>query len=229
MARRQHGSSPEPCNFCQPHAGHAPPAAFPAGLRRYAPCPSAAQFRDTHQNPYSHEEVFLTAAQILVRDNDAFARRSLSAAPEYGWFLLGWMGLVFTLVGGLDLALGWYPLQLGNPQWEFGTVSRTYDMLPITALGLVLLLGSGVARGARWWIRSVGVALLVLGLAVAAGMVLYALNIPLALKSVVDPLAMLGIKRAIVKALGQGVLYTLVFVVLGISALRHSAGSKGRS
>ena len=140
------------------------------------------------------------------------------------------MGLVFTLVGLLDLALAWYPVQFGNPQWEFGTVSRTYDTLPITALGLALLLGSGVARGARWWVRTVGVVLLALGLVVAAGLVLYALNIPLALTSVAgDALASLGIKRAIVKALGQGVLYAGVFVVLGISALRHSVAGRARS
>ena len=140
------------------------------------------------------------------------------------------MGLVFTAVGMLDLALSWYPVQIGNPQWEFGTVSKTYDSLPITALGLTLLLGSGVARGARWWVRAVGVLLLLMGLAVATGLVLYALNIPLALTSVAgDPLASLGIKRAIVKALGQGVLYAVVFVVLGISALRHSVAGRTRS
>jgi hypothetical protein len=140
------------------------------------------------------------------------------------------MGLVFACVGLLDLALAWYPVQFGNPQWEFGTVSRTYDTLPITALGLTLLLGSGVARGARWWVRIVGTVLLGMGLVVAAGLVLYALNIPLALTSVAgDSLASLGIKRAIVKALGQGVLYAVVFVVLGISALRHSVAGRARS
>ena len=139
------------------------------------------------------------------------------------------MGLVFACVGLLDLALAWYPVQFGNPQWEFGTVSRTYDTLPITALGLTLVLGSGVARGARWWVRIVGTVLLVMGLVVAAGLVLYALNIPLALTSVAgDSLASLGIKRAIAKALGQGVLYAVVFVVLGISALRHSVAGRAR-
>ncbi len=139
------------------------------------------------------------------------------------------MGFVFACVGQLDLALAWYPVQFGNPQWEFGTVSRTYDTLPITALGLTLLLGSGVARGARWWVRIVGTVLLGMGLVVAAGLVLYALNIPLALTSVAgDSLASLGIKRAIVKALGQGVLYSVVFVVLGISALRHSVAGRAR-
>ena len=139
------------------------------------------------------------------------------------------MGLVFATVGMLDLGLSWYPVQIGNPQWEFGTVSQTYDSLPITALGLTLLLGSGVARGARWWVRTVGILLVLMGLAVATGLVLYALNIPLALTSVAgDALASLGIKRAIVKALGQGVLYAGVFVVLGISALRHSVAGRTR-
>ena len=198
---------------------------------RYEPCHFWRSI-PLHQFDRSNadEGVPLTAAQILVREDDAAARRALAGAPEYGWYLFGWMGVVFAAVGLLDLALAWYPFEFGNPQWEFGTVSRTYDTLPITALGLTLLLGSGVARGTRWWVRTVGIVFLLMGLVVAAGLVLYALNIPLALSSVADnELASLGIKRAVVKALGQGVLYAVAFVVLGISALRHSVAGRARS
>ena len=168
------------------------------------------------------EEGSLAAPQILVPEVDASSgRRRLAPAPDYGWYLMGWIGLAFLLVGGLDLALAWYPPQIGNPQWEFGTVSRTYDNLAITALGLTLLLGAGVARGVRWWTRTVAVLFLVLAVLLLAGFVLYLLNIPLALKSVTDPVALSGLKRAMTKTMGQAVVYTVVFFVLGLSGLRY--------
>ena len=156
------------------------------------------------------------------------SRRRLAPAPDYGWYLLGWLGLVFVIVGGVSLALMWYPVLIGNPQWEFGTVSSTYDSLPITALGLGLLLGAGVARGIRWWTRIAAVLFLLLALLVIGGLVLYATNLPLALRAVTDPLARSGLKRAIAKALVQGVMYGGVFCILGVSAWRHSRAARNR-
>ena len=180
--------------------------------------------------PHHQEEGPLAAPQILVPAEEvaAAARRRLPPAPDYGWYLLGWLGLVFVVIGCTDLAMAWYPVLIGNPQWEFGTVSRTYDNLPLTSLGLGLLLGAGVARGVKWWTRIVAVLFLLLALLVIGGLVLYATNIPLALRSVADPLALSGLKRAIAKALVQGVMYGLVFSVLGISALRHSRVARDR-
>lgn len=178
----------------------------------------------------SSQEGPLAAPQILVpaEEVEAAARRRLPPAPDYGWYLLGWLGLVFVIIGCTDLAMAWYPVLIGNPQWEFGTVSRTYDNLPLTSLGLGLLLGAGVARGVKWWTRIAAVLFLLLALLVIGGLVLYATNIPLALRSVADPLALSGLKRAIVKALVQGIMYGFVFSVLGISALRHSRVARDR-
>jgi hypothetical protein len=180
--------------------------------------------------PHQRRREPLAAPQILVPAEEvaASARRRLPPAPDYGWYLLGWLGLVFVIIGCTDLAMAWYPVLIGNPQWEFGTVSRTYDNLPLTSLGLGLLLGAGVARGVKWWTRIAAVLFLVLALLVIGGLVLYATNIPLALRSVSDPLALSGLKRAIVKALVQGIMYGLVFSVLGISALRHSRVTRDR-
>ncbi len=171
----------------------------------------------------------MAAPQILVNaDASRPARRPLAPAPDYGWYLLGWLGLVFVLVGMTDLLMAWYPVRIGNPEWEFGTISRTYDNLPISALGLGLLLGAGVARGVRWWTRIAAVIFLLMAVVVIGGLVLYATNIPLALRSVTAPLALSGLKRAILKALVQGVMYGGVFVLLGVSALKHSRGTQGR-
>jgi hypothetical protein len=71
---------------------------------------------------------------LLAKEPDE--RLPLEESADFGWYLLGWIGLAFALVGGFDLALIWIPLGFGNPEWEFGTVSATLDGLPVTTLGL---------------------------------------------------------------------------------------------
>src|SRR5262249_28846829 len=49
--------------------------------------------------------------------------RSDSAPQWNAWSILGWLGIVFVVLGFGDIALGIYPTQFGNQEWEFGMVS----------------------------------------------------------------------------------------------------------
>jgi hypothetical protein len=133
------------------------------------------------------------------------AARVGSRGPVEAWRALGWIGAAFFLLGTLDIALGWYPLALGNLEWEFGTISGSLNALAIPMLGLYLALASAVARGNRRAARTVSV---VMGLMLAAILfagVLYLTVLPVALKSVAgNELVALGIKKAGIKALTLG-------------------------
>ncbi len=133
--------------------------------------------------------------RILLRPTKKHGPRPLEQSPDFGWYLLGWVGLVFALVGGFDLLLTWYPLNFGNPNWEFGTVSATLDGLPVTTLGLALLLGAAVARGKRWLVRTMSVVFVALALVIVLAAMLYATDVPIALQSMTDPLIALGLKK----------------------------------
>jgi hypothetical protein len=149
------------------------------------------------------EEETMSAAQQLkekVTDKQpaegevrVLPRKGIPVSPTVGWELLAWIGIVFLVVGGTDLLLGWIPVRFGNPEWEFGTVSRTFDNLPITALGLVLVLASVAARGIDWAIRATSLLALVLAAVLVVGLVVYALDIPLAFRVVTDPAARSGL------------------------------------
>lgn len=65
-------------------------------------------------------------------------------------------GAVFAIVGFADLALLWYPAQPNNLAWEYATVGRTMDSMPMPALGL-LLMSYGVLRSPGATRRSVAV------------------------------------------------------------------------
>src|SRR5574341_375596 len=163
----------------------------------------------------------MTAPKVLVQQEPTKPR--LSPAPDFGWLLLGWIGLVFCGVGGLDLLLTWYPMQFGNAEWEFGTVSATLDGLPLFTMGLALLIGSSVARGQRWLVQTLAIVLVVMAVLVLAAAVLYVTNVPIALRAVSQPVIQTGLKKAIVKAAGQSVLYPLAYLWIARLAWRHAA------
>lgn len=152
-------------------------------------------------------------------------RLKLAAPPDdhqqrLGWTLLGWVGLGFVAIGVLDLAVGWLPPHFGNPEWEFGTVAHTLDGLPITVLGLAMVLASAVERRVRWGVRAASLAAWALAAMLAAALVLFLLDVPVALRAVIDPVAKTGLRRAILKALVQGLVYPSVLLAIGWQGAR---------
>jgi hypothetical protein len=168
----------------------------------------------------------MASPRVLVRDESESRKRSWRPpAPDFGWQLLGWVGGVLLIVGLLDLGLAFYPPMFGNANWEFGTVGSSLNSLPVPMLGLALLLGAAVARGwvlgMRVW-AIIGIVLAVLVLAAAA---LWALNLPLAFRSVQEPVARLGLKKSVAKTVAQAILYPVAFLWIGWQGMRH-AGAK---
>lgn len=103
---------------------------------------------------------------------DGEARRALSPAR-----VAVVIGSVIALVGLIDVAMAWWPLQFGELQWEFGTISRTFDGLPLATFGLGAVLGGLAARRERgvmsWLFAAVVTALLVILMALV---VLYVMD-----------------------------------------------------
>lgn len=73
------------------------------------------------------------AAEVLMSTRAVAARMLIVA------------GAAFSIVGFADLVLLWIPAQPDSLAWEYATVGRTLDMLPMPSLGL-LLLAYGVLR-----------------------------------------------------------------------------------
>lgn len=142
---------------------------------------------------------------------------SPTAALEFGWSVLSGIGMVFFVVGGLDIGLAWYPLGFGSPAWEFGTVSLSLNGLPLPALGLGMGLASGVALGRRWQARVTAAMLILLAVLILAGAIVWATNVPLALRSTDDPMGRLGIQRSIIKTVAQLLCYPVAFVWIAVS------------
>ena len=161
---------------------------------------------------------------VLVQSR-ARERRPLAPDPNASWRLLGTIGVAFTLIGGLDVALAWHPLAFGNAQWEFGTITVSLTGMPLLALGLLLFLGAATARGSRLWIRVSAAVLLVLAIAILAAAVLYATDIPLALRAVPNPLAKTALKKAMTKTACEALVYPALFIWTALRSWKASSAS----
>lgn len=140
--------------------------------------------------------------------------------PATAWRLMVWIGLGLGLVAYADLSLLLYPFRVGNAEWEFGTFSRLFDSMPLATMATMLFFAGSVARGRKWATRAVGLWSVIVGLLMVVALVLYALNIPLALRAVTNPLAASGLKKAIVKSLIQGPVYATLFFGMGFFGWR---------
>jgi len=164
----------------------------------------------------------VSGPKVLVGEDRRKVGRALTPSPEMAWRVAGVVGLLFALVGWLDVALTWYPFHLGSAEWEFGTVTASLNGLPVPVLGMGLLLASGMALGRPWLVRLVALWFVVTAVALAVMAVLYVTNVPIALKTVEEPALRTGLKKAIVKALGQSVIYPIVLLSVAVKSWRHA-------
>lgn len=160
----------------------------------------------------------MTSPQVVVRSRSR--GRQGPPAPGVGWQLLGGVGVVFVVVGGADLLLAVLPTGFGNPEWEFGTVTSVLDGMPVPTLGLVAVLAAARARGSRL-ARVVAVLLGLLALAVVAAAVLYATTVPIALRSVTEPVVRTGLLKAVAKTAVQCVVYPVGLTWLAVAGWRR--------
>ena len=119
------------------------------------------------------------------------------------------LGLALTGVGLLDLAFAWWPADFGVGEWEFGTASRTFDALALLTVGWTLLLAAALLRRSATGLRVLAVAFVLLTLFLVGALVLYALNIPLALKAM--PAAS---KSALVRAIARTGSFAAIYITL---------------
>ena len=115
------------------------------------------------------------------REVPATAAPPVAAAvnpQRYALTALAALGTALGLIGWVDVLLNFYPLQIGNPDWEFGTTSVAIDSLPLGTIGVGLIVTQAVLGRGTWTLRLLALACF----AVVAGLVgmlgLYALALP---------------------------------------------------
>ena len=165
-----------------------------------------------------------TSAPHVVIQSDRRARDPLTqSAPKTAWKLFGWFGLLLTVIGGSDIVSQWYPTAFHSPEWEFGTSAVTIASLPLVTAGMTILLASFLARAKRRGVMAMGIAFLCIFLMVGAAMVLFALDVPLALRSPPGP-PLTAIKKTIIRTALMGASYEIAYFASVIVSFKYVLG-----
>ena len=123
------------------------------------------------------------------------------------WRALRAAGLALLVMGCLDILLAWIPPRLGDPEWEFGTISATLNNMPVPVMGLALILAHAAAWDSGLERTLVLIWSLIVLLFLIGAVTLYALDVPLALGAVQDPVPRRALRFGLVKAGAAFVVY----------------------
>lgn len=164
--------------------------------------------------------------KILVKAPAAPRAKVTIPDPATAWRWVGWIGGALALAGLMDFALAWYPPAFGRPEWRFATVAQVFAGLPLVAIGLVGLLGAGLALGRSWLLIGSGVLLALSALAILVSLALFVMVIPLALRSA-EGMASAGINKLIVKTLWLGLVFGSGFAGAAVAAFRQVKTTTG--
>jgi hypothetical protein len=142
-------------------------------------------------------------------------------------------GLLLTLGGGLTLheivrlGLLWLPLRLGIAAWEFGTMTETFDVMPLALVGAAL-----TTLGVVHWpdvrpgiVRAAAVAFAIAALLILLAATLYLRSVPTVLAEAPEE-ALVALRRSIVETGTAIAISTVTSALVGV-LLWRSIRKKG--
>jgi hypothetical protein len=163
----------------------------------------------------------MSAPHVVIQAD----RKSLSpiamAAPRTAWRIVGWFGLLFSVIGISDIALQWYPFAFRSTEWEFGTVATTAAAMPLLSLGLIMLFSAALALGSRSGVTTMAVVFLILAVLLLGAFLLFLSDVPVALNSPAGkgPAGMM-IKKTIIRTSVMSLGYAIAFVCAAVVSFR---------
>lgn len=164
-----------------------------------------------------------SAPHVLVQTDRRAVDPIAIAAPRTAWKLFGWLGWLLLLVGAIDLISQWYPTSFKSAEWEFGVVTVTIASLPLLTIGSTVVLASFLSRAKKGGVAVMGVFFAVTFVLVGLMLVLFASDLPLALRSPPGP-ALSAVKKAIARTLVMGVAYEIAYFVAAVTSFRYIFG-----
>lgn len=166
----------------------------------------------------------MSDAKIVV--GQAGAKRDARWAGSE-WNVILVIGVLFAVVGGVDVALVWFPASFGVAEFEFASVATSLNSMPVVTMGLGLVVAASRALEARKFAWVAVVMIAAVGLLVVVSAVLFALTVPLALQAEVEPVVMIGIKKQAAKSTVQIVAYGIAYGALLKWAVRIARPQSG--
>lgn len=136
--------------------------------------------------------------------------------------LVGLVGVLFIVVGGLEIYQQVFPQSFGTPEWEFGTFSSLMDSFPLLLMGLGFLGVFAVVGQRRVLARVLAIVFFTLAVLLLGFAFLYFTNVPQALRVSPRTSIQTGLKKAVTKTSIQTIAFPLALMWLGSFVLRKT-------
>ena len=165
----------------------------------------------------------MASRRILLHEDES--RKAYRPDPAAAWRLVGWFGILFTLVALADIVLALYPADLSNAGVRFAVFAGVITGMPLLAIGLVGFLLSGINLERRGRVVAATA-----GHAIATVLILFLLVGFLSARTTAVGLLPAGSEAVMGKTIARtsilGVLYLVVHgsaLVAGVAGLRRPA------
>ena len=168
--------------------------------------------------------------RVLIPGEAAAEQRPGSSllVAESAWKLVALLGVAMAVVGWVDVLLSWYPAHWASLEWEVGTISSTFDAMPLGTLGLGLVAAAGVALGRGRLVAVLTVGLLIVTVVAMILTAMLALDVMPALQAV-NPGLKPVLKKALLKTGLMAATYLALYAIMAfwLWRLARSARTKG--
>lgn len=143
-----------------------------------------------------------------------------SPASDHLYNLAGGIGLLFVCMAGADNVLTWLPTNFGNREWEFGTVSASFNGLLSITFGFALIQLWMSRLSESWPLRVLGGVEMLVALAIIGAALLYARNVSVALSAASASGVGTGLTKAVIKTSVQSVAYPVAYLLLARASFK---------
>lgn len=156
---------------------------------------------------------------VVVATSDEKGRFA-AADNASGWKYLFLLGCGMLAVGIIDVGLLFIPPRWSSLDWEFGTIAGVFDGMPLMTIGIGTMSAAAVANGWRAARRVMVVLTLMLTVVIALLALVFALDVPVALRAV-QPGMRGTIKLAALKTGLMSGTYFVLYLALGVWTWRR--------
>lgn len=152
---------------------------------------------------------------------DGTGRVPQGPSPEAAANAGFWFGLLIAIPGWIDVLMLYSAPRWASIDWEFGTITSTFDALPLGTVGLVLAALGAVGSGRPVSLKLMALLSALLLLALGAAAVIFALDIPVVLRAVRPDMSS-AVKVSMLKTSMTAATYLVVYASMTVFCWRRS-------
>lgn len=149
------------------------------------------------------------------------AEPGLEPNPEVAAKAAFWAGWALAVPGWLDVLMLYANPQFANIEWEFGTVTSTFDAMPLGSIALMMIALGAVGSGRSKALKFMSVVFGLLSLSLILLLVVFALDLPVIIPAIRPDMAT-SVKQSLIKTALSATAYVALYLAMTVYCWKRS-------